>query len=109
MRSMTSTLLAAILSAIIGVSPASTESQSLAGQRRALDQRAQFRPRNLRMRTAAKTAIGAGDDVFLADKTRIALQALRHQLRMLDHVGRMGDDAGDENLSRRQLDLVPRR
>src|SRR5579862_8453036 len=98
MRSMTSTLLAAI-----GASPASVESQNLAGQSRALGQRAQFGPGDLRMRTAAKTAIGAGDEVFLADQTRVALHALRHQLRMLHHVGRMGDDAGDENLSRREF------
>src|ERR1700688_3376713 len=59
------------------------------------------------MRAAAKTAVGAGDDILPADEPRVALQTLRYQFGMLHHIGRMGDDAGNENLAGRQLHLFP--
>ena len=61
--------------------PASVLSQRFAGERRAVDQSPQFRPGDLRMRAPTEAAIGAGDDVFLADQPGVALQALRHQIR----------------------------
>ena len=61
------------------------------------------------MRAAAEAAVGASDKILLTDETRVALQALRYELGMLHNIGRMGDDAGNENFARRQLHLFPDR
>src|SRR5271169_487157 len=87
----------------------SPEPKRLARQRRTLDHGAQFCPRDLRMRPAAETAIGSGNEVLLAHQTRVALDALRHQFGMFHHIGRMGDDARNEDFAGRQLDLFPHR
>src|SRR5262249_29093555 len=55
----------------------------------------------------AKPAVGAGDDVLLADDTSKADDALAHELRMLDDVRRRIDDAGDDDLVLRQLRVPP--
>src|SRR5580704_5162986 len=60
------------------------KTERLARQRRAFDQRTQFRPGDLRMRTAAEATIGAGDDVLFAYELRVTLQALRDEFRMFD-------------------------
>src|SRR4030095_10092128 len=73
----------------------------------ALDERTQLRPRDLRMGAAAEAAVGARDDALAAHALREAPDALRDELRVLDHIGRMGDHARDEDLSFRQLHLVP--
>src|ERR1700685_2742249 len=65
--------------------------ERLAGERRALDQRAQFRPGDLRMGATAEAAVRPGDDVLPAYQLRVPLQALRDEFGMFDHVGRMGD------------------
>jgi hypothetical protein len=54
-----------------------------------------------------KAAVGAGKHVFPPDEFGKPHDALRHQLGMLDQVGRMGDDAGDEHRSLRRLDVLP--
>src|SRR6516164_9925793 len=54
-----------------------------AGQGRAFNQGTQFGPGDLRMRAAAEPAIRAGDHVLPADAPGVALQPLRHELRML--------------------------
>ena len=45
--------------------------------------------------TCAKAAIGASEDVFATDQFRVTDQPLGHQLRMLDEIGAMTDDAGN--------------
>src|SRR6202050_758966 len=85
------------------------EAERLTRKRRAFHQRTQFRPGDLRMGTATEAAIDACDDVLLAQQLGVTLQTLRDQFRMFDHVGRMGDEAGNENLSFRQLHLFPYR
>ena len=61
------------------------------------------------MRAAAEPAIRAGDHVLPADAPGVALQPLRNELRMLDHIGRMGDHAGNKDFAIRQFDRVPDR
>src|SRR5215471_17035580 len=67
--------------------------QFLAGECRAFGQRLKLRPGDLRMNTAAKAAIRAGDDVFAADDLGVAHDAIGDDLRMLDDVGGMADHA----------------
>jgi hypothetical protein len=55
----------------------------------------------------SKSAVGAADHAFTADQPSETHQALRHELRMLDDIGRMGDHAGNEQPPRRQLGLFP--
>src|SRR5437899_3084270 len=59
--------------------------------------------------TDARTdaAVRACLDVFAPDHPGIVDEALRNQLRMLDEVGCVGDDARHEHLTLRQLDLLP--
>src|SRR5258708_2287055 len=83
-----------------------------AGQRGAFDQRRQLCPLHLRMDAdhlpaLRKTAIGAGDDVLFANHTRIVLDPPGDKLRMLDDVGRMTDDARNQNLACGQFDVLP--
>src|SRR5215475_2461185 len=58
-------------------------------------------------RALGKAAVGTGKHVFPPDELRKPHDALRHQLGMLDQVGRMGDNAGDEDRSFRRLDVLP--
>ena len=58
-------------------------------------------------RALGEAAIGAGDDVLAPDQPGEAHDALGHQLGMLDDVGGVADDAGDQHLARRQLDAFP--
>ena len=59
------------------------------------------------MDAAAKTAIGAGDDVFPADDVGVAHDPVGDDLGMLDDVGGVADDAGDEELAVGKLDVLP--
>ena len=54
-----------------------------------------------------ESAIGAADHPLAADQLGKAHQAFRHQLRMLDDVGGMGDHAGQLARVRRQFGLLP--
>ena len=56
-----------------------------------------------------EAAVGAGDDVLAADEVGVAHDPLGDQLRVLDAVGRVGDDAGDDDLAVGELDAAPRR
>src|SRR5215471_1317803 len=81
-------------------------------QRGAFRQRAKLRPLDLRMDadhvpTLRESAICAGDDVFLANHTRVVLDAPRDQLRMLHHVRLVRDDAWNQDLAFGQLDVLP--
>src|SRR5262245_27663538 len=80
----------------------------------AFDQRAQLGPRHVGMdliarARGAEAAVGAGDHSLASDHPGEALDALRHQLRMLDEMHAVRDHAGDQELVVRQLDLPPDR
>ncbi len=85
------------------------EPQRLARESGALGQGAQLGPGDLWMRAPAEAAVGAGDDVLFSDQIRVALQALRHELRVLHHVGGVGDHARNEDLAGGELHLLPHR
>jgi len=75
----------------------------LARQLRALHERAELKPRHLRMNGAKahkcpEAAIGAGDHALAADKTGIALDPLGDELRVFEHICLGVDDAGDDDL-----------
>ena len=55
----------------------------------------------------AEAAVGAGDDALAPDHAGEALDALRHQLRMLDQVDAMRHHAGHQDLVVGQLHLLP--
>src|ERR1041384_1699543 len=47
--------------------------------------------------TRADAAIRAGHDILAADELRVAHETLRDQVGMLDDIGAMADDAGDQH------------
>src|SRR5207244_4414007 len=51
--------------------------------------------------------VGAGNDIFFAHDLRETHDALGYQLRVLDEVARVPDDAGDEDLPLGQLHVLP--
>ncbi len=55
----------------------------------------------------AEAAVGAGDDVFASQQACEALDALGHELGVLDQVHAMGDHAGDEDLALGELRVAP--
>src|SRR5437016_3743347 len=57
----------------------------------------------------AEAAVASGHHVFPSDEPRVAADALRDELGMLDEVGLRFDDPRDENLALRQLDLFEQR
>ena len=59
------------------------------------------------MRAVAEAAIGAGDDILAPGVPGEILDALGHQLRMLDDVGGMRDHAGHEDLAGWQFGRLP--
>ena len=63
----------------------------------------------LRERALGEAAIGAAHHVLAADDFGQPHDPLGHQLRMLDDVGGVADDAGDQLLAGRQLDALPHR
>src|SRR4051812_3644002 len=54
-----------------------------------------------------KAAIRARQDAVASDELRQAHDALRHELRMLDHVGGVADHPRREHLALGQLDGLP--
>src|SRR5699024_8472711 len=73
----------------------------------AFGQRLQLRDRDLRVDASAQAAVGRGHDVVGSDQLREALDAIGHELRVLDDVRGMGDDAGDDVFALGQLLLLP--
>src|ERR1700684_4592533 len=71
----------------------------LARERGALRQSFELGPGDHRMHAAAEPAIGRGDHALAADAFGEAQNALRHELRMLDHVRSVADDAGQNHLA----------
>jgi len=51
----------------------------------------------------AETAIGAGQHILAADQIGVAHQTLGDQIRMLDKIGAVADNAGDERGAFREL------
>jgi hypothetical protein len=72
--------------------------QLLARDRRAVAQGAQLGPGDLRMDAAAQAAVGAGDDVFLADDSSERDQAIGDQFRVLDELGGVPDNTRNQDL-----------
>jgi len=60
-------------------------------------------------RALGESAIGAAEHIVAADDLGQPDQALGDQLRVLDNVGGVADDAGDEFATGRQLDVLPDR
>src|SRR5262249_18877653 len=54
-----------------------------------------------------KPAVGAGDDILLADDAGVVLDAPGHQLRVLDYVSGVANDARNQDLAVWQLDVLP--
>src|SRR5207342_777071 len=54
-----------------------------------------------------EAAVGAGNDVFAADRLGVLHDTVGNQLRMLDEVRGGVDHAGDDGLAVRQLDVLP--
>ena len=59
------------------------------------------------MDAPAQAAVGGGHDPLGADQGREALDAVGHELGVLQHVGGVGDDAGDEVLALGQGHVPP--
>jgi hypothetical protein len=68
------------------------------GEGRALRQCFELGPGDLRMDAAADPAIGRGDDALPADEIRKPNNALGDEFGVLDDVGSMTDDAGQDQL-----------
>src|SRR4030095_8240031 len=77
------------------------------GDRGPVRERLQLRPRELRVDAAAEPTVGAGNDRIASDEASEAADAIGDELGMLDDVGGVADDAGDEDLAGRQLDVFP--
>jgi len=52
------------------------------------------------MHAAAETAVGAGDHALAPHQTRVTKNAIGDELRMLDHVAGVTDDARNQDLAR---------
>ena len=68
-----------------------------ASDARALAERLELCPSDLRVDAAAKATVGCRDDALGADDLRETLDALCDELRVLDEVGRVADHAGNQD------------
>jgi hypothetical protein len=87
-------------------------SQFLGGEPDPFGQRLELEPDDVGVHLdsageGAKTAIDPGQHVFSPDHVRVSGNALSHQFRVLDEVGRGVDHARDNNLALRELDILP--
>src|SRR4029450_1059334 len=81
---------------------------------RAFRHRRHLRPYDIRVDRGlsdpgAEAAIASRHHVLAPDELRVAADALRNQLRMLDEVRFRFDDADDQRLVRGELDLFEKR
>src|SRR5947208_1536908 len=67
--------------------------EPLGGEPRALDQGAKLGPGDLRMHASAEAAVRPGDDIVAADCAGETHDPLGDQLRVLDQIGGVADDA----------------
>src|SRR3990167_9424866 len=86
--------------------------QATARELRALRKHAKLFPHDVRMhargrQTLCETAVHAGNDVFPPDELRVAHQTLGHEFGVLDAVRRVRDDARNDDLALRELDVLP--
>src|SRR5690606_3086011 len=82
--------------------------QALSGDAGALHQRVQLGPGDLGVPyPGAEAAVCARDDVLPADDGGVALDAVGDELRRLDEVRVVADDAGDEDDAVRELRVLP--
>ena len=56
---------------------------------------------------AAEPALGRGDDPLAADQVREAQDTVADQLGMLDDIGRVADDSGQDQLAVGQFHVLP--
>ena len=59
------------------------------------------------MHPSAETAVCGGNHIFPAHQLGEAYDPVSHQVRVLDNVGGVGDDAGDDDFSVRELGVFP--
>ena len=75
---------------------------------RAFGHRFEFRPGNLRIADSrSEAAVGAGHHVLTANDPGITHQAFGDDFRVLDDVGGMADDAGDDHFALRKFHIFP--
>jgi len=73
----------------------------------AVGERREFCPCNLWMDSSTEATVGAGNHIFAADNLCKTHDPIRDEARMLDHVRRMTDHSGNENLVLRQFYFLP--
>jgi hypothetical protein len=78
-----------------------------AGEGGALRQRFELRPGDLRVDAPAETAVRRCYDAFPADEVGEAQDPLGDELRVLDDISGVADDAGQDQLVVRQFDVLP--
>ncbi len=80
---------------------------AIRGEGGALGEDGELGPAEFGVDAGAEPAVGARDDVLGAEPIGVAGDALGDQFRVLDEVCGVRDDAGDEDLAVRQLDVLP--
>src|SRR5437868_10450968 len=85
----------------------SSTPQLAAGERGALRQRFELGPGDVGMHAPAKTAICGGDDPLPAHQSGKPKDALGDELGMLDHIGGVADDTGEDQLPVGELYVLP--
>ena len=73
----------------------------------AVGEHREFCPCDLWMDSSTEPAVGAGNHIFAADNLCETRDPIRDETRMLDHVRRMTDHSGNENLVLRQFYFLP--
>ena len=79
----------------------------MGGEPGAFNERLELGPRDLGVHASAEAAIGTGDDILASEHPGESQNAVRHKLGVLDDVGRVADDSGDQDLAFGQLDVLP--
>src|SRR5271166_2413861 len=87
--------------------------EALGRDRGALGERGELGPHHGRMhlrrerRPGGEPAVGAGDDVLPPDQARVLADAVGDELGMLDVVGGVAEQPGQQDLAVRQLQVGP--
>src|SRR5215469_9959558 len=80
---------------------------AVGGKGRALCEGGQLGPAEFGVDAGAESAVGTRYDVLGAEPVGVAGDALGDQFRVLDQVRGVRDDAGNQDLAVRQLDVLP--